>query len=55
MAAAHENHLDIVEALLTAGADPNIKARHGMTALKAAKEMGFGEIVERLKKAGAKN
>jgi ankyrin repeat protein len=51
--AAYGGHRDAVEALLAAGADPNVKAKD-FTVLKAAMGKGHGDIAEVLKKAGAK-
>ncbi|EGY23479.1 uncharacterized protein VDAG_04917 [Verticillium dahliae VdLs.17] len=48
-------HLEVVEKLLTAGADANAAAAggDGRTALQAAAEGGHLEIINRLKAAGA--
>lgn len=53
MAAAVNGHLPVVERLLAAGADTNTRAE-GYTPLEVAKLLGRGDVVEVLKKAGAK-
>ena len=45
---------DVVETLLKAGANINIKDKDGKTALDYAKEKGFTKIAEILKSYGAK-
>jgi uncharacterized protein len=46
--------LDIASLLIQYGADVNIKAKDGMTALKKASSLGKKDIMELLKKHGAK-
>src|SRR5712691_5178143 len=67
MWAAAEGHLDVVDALLKAGADPNLKAHvtsiterknadhptGGFTALMWAARNGYEDVVQRLVKGGA--
>jgi uncharacterized protein len=50
-AAVYHNHKDIVELLLTVGADIYTKDNSGRTALDIAREKGYQEIVELLQKA----
>jgi ankyrin repeat protein len=52
-AAAAGGHKDIVELLLTKGADINIKDRQGQTPLQIAQEKGHTEIADLLKKRGS--
>ena len=52
--AAMENFPLIVQTLLAAGADVNVKDKDGNTALKLAQEAGNEQIIELLKQAGAK-
>jgi ankyrin repeat protein len=54
MGAASEGRTDAVQALLAKGADENAKRDDGGTALMTAKKKGHKEIVQLLKKAGAK-
>ena len=54
MLAANRGFLDIVKRLLASGADVNIRAKDGWTALAAAEMIGDTEIAELIKKAGAK-
>lgn len=49
--AAFRDHTDVVEALLDASADPNLKGTLGLTALKVASNKGHAEIVQLLKEA----
>jgi ankyrin repeat protein len=53
--AAHWNDLEMVNALLAAGADPKVANRYGVTPLAeaAASSSGGAAVVERLLKAGA--
>jgi uncharacterized protein len=46
-------HGGVVGALLDAGADPNVRQRHGWTPLQGAAEHGDVETVDRLLSAGA--
>ena len=55
MLAANRGFLDIVRLLLAAGADVNIRAKDGWTALAAAEMVGDAEIAELIRKAGAKH
>ena len=48
-----EQHQQIVDALLTAGADPNLADREGVTPLAHARSKGYREIENRLRAAGA--
>ncbi|KAF5389699.1 hypothetical protein D9757_006052 [Collybiopsis confluens] len=52
-AAAFKNHIQTVDYLLSAGADPDIQGGEYGTALHAAAYMGHKEIVNALLKAGA--
>jgi pectate lyase len=52
--AARRGNRDMVELLITKGADVNAKLRNGKTALSLAKEKGHTEIVELLRRHGAK-
>ena len=52
--AVEERRRDIVELLIRKGADVNAKDKEGKTALWYAKEIGHTEIVELLRKHGAK-
>jgi ankyrin repeat protein len=54
MLAAQHGHLSVVYVLLAANADLNIKASNGATALTLANAYRHGEVVEMLKKAGAR-
>ena len=54
MGAAVNGDSEIVQALLAKGAKVNEKNKDGKTALRIAEENGHTEIVELLKKAGAK-
>ena len=45
------NHVAIVEALVKAGADTEIKDRHGATALTYARQRGYSDIVKILEPA----
>ena len=51
--AGRENHKDIAELLLKAGADPNIQNGYGNTTLILAGQRNHKDIVELLLKAGA--
>jgi ankyrin repeat protein len=51
MYATIRGHTATVQALLEQGADVNAKTNSGMTALRLA---GYAEIIQMLKKAGAK-
>jgi ankyrin repeat protein len=54
MMAAREGHAEVVKVLLEAKANPNGKTDTGRTALQWATAAGNSEIVELLKRAGAK-
>jgi len=49
-----ENHKDVAEFLLVKGANLNAREEKGKTPLEVAKEEGHKEIVELLRKHGAK-
>jgi ankyrin repeat protein len=51
--AAHWNDLDIVKALLAAGAKPNVSNRYGVTPLHEAATIGSAPVVNALLRAGA--
>lgn len=48
-----ENGPDVVEALLSEGANPNAKGENGVTALALAKETGNQSLIDVLKAGGA--
>ncbi len=54
MYAAWNGHTAIVKVLLAAGADVNVKNHLGVTALQLAESYNHTDIVDLLKKAGAK-
>lgn len=54
MIAAEKGNAEIAQALLSAGADVNIRDTEEKTALQIATEKGNTKIIEMLKKAGAK-
>jgi ankyrin repeat protein len=47
-------HKDVAELLIAKGADVNVKNNQGRTPLSLAKKKGHNEIVELLRKHGAK-
>lgn len=47
-------HIGVVELLIAKGAEVNVQTNNGKTPLDAAREYGYPEIVELLKKHGAK-
>ena len=51
MYAARNDHLDFVELLLEAGADPHIKGQDGVSAEELARQLGHAEIEQRLHQA----
>ena len=53
--ASDNDHLEAVELLLKAGADPRLKNMRGKTALMYAKGRGYGKIVKTLEKAEKAN
>ncbi|MGD8499618.1 MAG: ankyrin repeat domain-containing protein [Phycisphaerales bacterium] len=53
-AAARYNRKSVAEVLISNGADINAKTKDGSTALSLAKDRGYTDIVELLKKHGAK-
>ncbi len=53
--AATKGDTAAVQALLDAGADLNAKDKEGLTALVLAQRKGQSEVVEILRKAGAKD
>jgi ankyrin repeat protein len=53
-AAARYNRKSVAEVLISNGADINAKTKDGGTALSLAKDRGYTDIVELLKKHGAK-
>ena len=54
MLAAQHGHLGAVHSLIAANADLNLKASNGMTALMLANLYRYKEVIDLLKKAGAK-
>lgn len=52
-AAAIEGYIEIVELLLNAGADVNLRVEDGNTALMSAAALGHFEVVKRLVETGA--
>jgi ankyrin repeat protein len=50
MIAAHQGALEIVEALLAAGADPMARNDRGRTALEVAEKEGHGPVIDRLRR-----
>jgi uncharacterized protein len=53
MYAVEQNRTEAAQALLTKGADVNAKDKFGMTSLKKAKQFGYKDTIEVLKRAGA--
>ncbi len=51
--AAFNGHLDVVKVLVGAGAKVNARDKDGWTALSQARDQGFPQIVDWLKKHGA--
>ena len=51
MLAAYYGHGELVELILTRGADPNLRDNQGRTALRRASESGHLGIIELLKQA----
>ena len=49
-----KNHIETVEALVKAGADVDIKDRHGSTALDHARQRGYAEMVKILTPASGR-
>ena len=49
-----KNHIDIVEALVKAGADVDIKDRQGSTALEHARARRYADMVKILKPASGR-
>jgi ankyrin repeat protein len=54
MWATRGGHLDIVKILIAGGVDVNVKAKDGRTAIVIARNEDFKDILDELKKAGAK-
>ena len=54
MTATEVGRVEIVKALLDAGADVNMRVKNGHTALSIAKQKGFSDIAQMLVAAGAK-
>ena len=50
MAASFNGHPDVVQLLLNYNADPNVKRKYGLTALRLATEKGHDEVVSILMK-----
>jgi ankyrin repeat protein len=55
MWAAYHGYPEITKILIKAGADVNAKDQDGITALMGAAEQGHAEIVNLLKRFGARN
>ena len=53
MLASYYGHTELVQLILSRGADPNLKDKQGRTALRRASDSGNLEVVELLKRAGA--
>lgn len=53
--AAYEGYQDVVEYLLSKGADPNIKLRGGVSIVRAVRDIGNNEMADFLLKNGAKD
>ena len=54
LTAARDGRVEVVRALLAAGADWKVKTKYGDTALSEARAKGHAELVAMLEKAGAK-
>ena len=54
MIAAQHGHLAAVHSLIAAKADPNLKASNGMTAMMLANLHRHREVIDVLKKSGAR-
>ncbi len=52
--AAHNGHLEVVDCLIRHGANVNLHNKWGDSALEIAENIGDDKIIDRLKKAGAK-
>ena len=53
MLASDYGHTELVQLILSCGADPNLQDKQGRTALRRASESGHFGVVELLKQAGA--
>jgi ankyrin repeat protein len=53
--AAYNGFPDVVQYLLSKGADPNIKLRGGVSIVRAVRDVGNTEMVDLLMKGGAKD
>lgn len=53
--ATYNNNLEMVEYLISKGADPNIKMRGNVSLVRMARDMGNNEMVDLLMKLGAKD
>lgn len=54
MLAAKQGHIECVKSLLRAGANPNLMAIPGRTAMRLARQGGHTDIIDLLEEAGAK-
>jgi ankyrin repeat protein len=53
MAAAYKGYTDVVQLLVSSGADISAKDHSGNTAVKMAEKNGYTRIVDLLKRSGA--
>jgi ankyrin repeat protein len=53
MLASYYGHTELVQLILSRGADPNLEDNQGRTALQRASDEGHHEVIALLKQAGA--